>query len=197
MWSSINMLTFCWGLIVLSFKRLSTLIIICPIRCSKSASINFSFDNTLIPDAGVRGGSHTMTAAQQQGVRNALSYISGVTGILNSYVSGLANTTVGGVTWDPTKHCTSFGPGAYIVPAYKTGAPRGYSLVFGAGGAFRTYGEMTALPIEMKQDYDFVQGFGYESVWGQGARVDTKGYPRHYMLIEQCIQREGIPVPGN
>jgi hypothetical protein len=131
------------------------------------------------------------------GSANLGTYISGVTGILNSYVSGLANTTVGGVTWDPTKHCTSFGPGAYIVPAYKTGAPRGYSLVFGAGGAFRTYGEMTALPIEMKQDYDFVQGFGYESVWGQGARVDTKGYPRHYMLIEQCIQREGIPVPGN
>jgi len=58
------------------------------------SAINFSFDNTLIPDAGVRGGSHTMTAAQQQGVRNALSYISGVTGItFNEVPAGTSANT--------------------------------------------------------------------------------------------------------
>jgi hypothetical protein len=57
-------------------------------------SINFSFDNTLISDSGVRSGTHVMTAAEQQGVRNALNYVSQVTGItFNEVPAGSSATT--------------------------------------------------------------------------------------------------------
>jgi len=103
--------------------------------------------------------------------------------------------TIGSITWDASLHTQTHGVGSYIIPASAEGAPIGYSLVFGAGGAVRTYGELDANAIQAEWDYGFVKGFGYEACFGQGARLDTQGVPRHFMLIEHCIPREGITIP--
>ena len=59
---------------------------------------------------------------------------------LGPSVSGIENTTVGGVTWDPENHGTYFAAGARVCLCSPAGVPIGATTAHGAGSLIRAFG---------------------------------------------------------
>lgn len=115
---------------------------------------------------------------------------------LGGTATGDAVTTLGGIAWNATYHCTEANVGSLVIPANSIGTPLGTSLMLGAGTALRCYGALDMQRIEQKHDYGFVSGFGYEGIFGQTATRDTQGITRNYILVKHAVERPGIVIPG-
>jgi len=131
--------------------------------------------------------------------------------------SGLGHTTVGTIcaaadTWDDTagyggatgsgtntspdfKYTDTFSEGAYVIPANANGVPIGYSFLFGKGAGMRAYAQ-TDTYITQDRDYGFVNGRGYQGVWGQAPVERTDGKTHGYLLLEHAISHPGLEVPA-
>lgn len=118
-------------------------------------------------------------------------------GTTSAGAGDVRTTTLGSVTWSATTMTAAHPVGSYIIPANKYGVPIGYTFVFGAGAALRAEGSIGVNKITEKRDYGFVQGMGYESIWGQGPTKDTQGKTRHYVLLQHAVEYQGITVPYN
>ena len=120
-----------------------------------------------------------------------------ITERLGSSANGAQVTTLGTVAWDSgTYRCDSAPVGSVIIPANSKGTPIGWSLALGAGSAIRAYGAIDMQKIEEKRDYGFVEGFGFEGIFGQTATKDTQGLTRNYVLVEHALERAGVVIPG-
>jgi len=84
--------------------------------------------------------------------------------------------------------------GAYIIPCNANGAPDMCSILFGAHCAVRCYGQEDKL-INQDRDYDFVNGAGYETIYGQAPCVRTDGITNGYLLVRHTGQHQGLEVP--
>jgi len=86
--------------------------------------------------------------------------------------------------------------GAVLIPANANGVPIGYGFIFGAHAACRAYGAIEMNAIKQDNDYGFVNGNGYEMVFGQAPTINTNGVTNGYLLMEFAIEHEGYPVPS-
>ena len=62
-----------------------------------------------------------------------------------------------------------------------------------AGESCATY-KGSFLPARIR-DYKFVNGVGYEGIWGQRAALDTQDVPRGYVVVETAYEHPGLAVP--
>lgn len=92
-------------------------------------------------------------------------------------------------------YASSFDVGAYIIPANANGVPIGYSFLFGKGAGVRAYAQ-TDTYITQDRDYGFVNGRGYQGVWGQTPVMRTDGKTHGYLLLEHAISHPGLEVPA-
>lgn len=165
-----------------------------------SADYYFWIVNTSGADTGKAGfyrytGSantgNTLTSKSEAG--NAGTGAGGRLG--NGAASGHRSPKIGEVTFDAATMTETHPAGSWIIPANKYGVPIAENFIFGAGAAMRAYGSMMAEPIKERRDYGFVQGMGYEGIWGQRACLDTQGVPRNYVVLQSAYEHPGIPVP--
>lgn len=90
---------------------------------------------------------------------------------------------------------SEFDVGAYIIPCNEKGAVQMHSLFMGANTAVRCYAQDDQLITE-KRDYGFVEGFGYETIFGQAPCIRTDGKTNGYALIKHAGQHPGLEVPS-
>lgn len=154
-----------------------------------AGSYYFWIVNTSGGDAG-KAGFYRYTGSANTG-----NTISAVTARLRAAASGIAVTTLGQVDWDAATMTDAHPAGSWIIPANQWGVPIAENFLFGAGAAMRAYGSVAAEPIKERRDYGFVQGMGYEGIWGQRACLDTQGVPRNYVVLQSAYTHPGISVP--
>jgi hypothetical protein len=85
--------------------------------------------------------------------------------------------------------------GAYVIPCNEKGAVQMHSLFMGANTAVRCYAQEDKLITE-ERDYGFVNGFGYETIFGQAPCIRTDGKTNGYALIKHAGQHPGLEVPS-
>lgn len=129
--------------------------------------------------------------------------------------STLGSATVGNIdatgdTWDSTPaaggvgsgntsadflYTDSFEAGAYIIPCNANGVPEIASLLMGQDTAVRAYVGDDVM-IEDKDDYGFVTGGGYSTIFGQAPCERTDGKTMGYSLLWHAGQHSGLEVPS-
>jgi hypothetical protein len=151
----------------------------------------------IINNSGVNAGKGCFYS--YTGSANNGKQITAITARLGSAASGIRATTVGSVTYasvnDQGLFTDAHPIGSWIIPANQYGVPIAENFLFGAGAAMRAYGSVAAEPIKERRDYGFVQGMGYEGIWGQRACLDTQGVPRNYVVLQSAYAHPGITVP--
>ena len=114
--------------------------------------------------------------------------------------AGTAYTrTVGGA--GATSNCSpdftwtsEFDAGAYLIPCNANGAVDISSLLLGADSAVRCYVGDDKL-IGDKDDYSFVEGGGYQTIFGQAPCIRTDSKTSGYSLLRHAGQHPGLEVP--
>jgi N4-gp56 family major capsid protein len=163
------------------------------------------------PDNSV--GFVSYTGSSNSGNSIALAHILSKAGSGGTSTLGtptLGNINASGDTWGSTpgaghgtgsntsadfNYTDSFTAGAYIIPANANGTPIGYSFLFGKGAGVRAYAQ-TDTYITQDRDYGFVNGRGYQGVWGQTPVQRTDGKTHGYLLQEHAIAHPGLDVPS-
>jgi hypothetical protein len=87
-----------------------------------------------------------------------------------------------------------FDAGAYIIPCNANGAVDMTSLLLGQETAIRAYVGADEM-IGDKDDYSFVNGGGYETIFGQAPCIRTDGKTSGYSVIRHAGQHPGLEVP--
>lgn len=88
----------------------------------------------------------------------------------------------------------SFDVGAYLIPCNARGAVDISSLLLGADSAVRAYVGEDEL-IGDHDDYKFVEGGGYKTIFGQAPCIRTDGKTAGYALLRHSGQHPGLEVP--
>jgi hypothetical protein len=89
---------------------------------------------------------------------------------------------------------SQFDAGAYIIPCNANGAVDMCSLILGQESAVRAYVGDDLL-VGDKDDYHFVDGGGYETIFGQAPCIRTDGKTSGYSLLRHSGQHPGLEVP--
>ena len=89
---------------------------------------------------------------------------------------------------------SQFDAGAYIIPCNANGAVDMCSLILGQETAVRAYVGDDLL-VGDKDDYSFVDGGGYETVFGQAPCIRTDGKTSGYSVLRHAGQHPGLEVP--
>ncbi|HEY1050566.1 MAG TPA: hypothetical protein VGE39_12445 [Prosthecobacter sp.] len=89
---------------------------------------------------------------------------------------------------------SSFDVGAYLIPCNAKGAVDISSLLLGADSAVRAYVGDDEL-IGDHDDYKFVEGGGYKTIFGQAPCIRTDGKTSGYALLRHSGQHPGLEVP--
>ncbi len=89
---------------------------------------------------------------------------------------------------------SEFDAGAYIIPCNANGAVDMCSLILGQDTAVRAYVGDDLL-VGDKDDYSFVDGGGYETIFGQAPCIRTDGKTSGYSLLRHAGQHPGLEVP--
>lgn len=100
--------------------------------------------------------------------------------------------TTGGITWVYTD---SFQDGAIIIQANAKGVTYGHSFVFGAMAACFGAGAIEMNMISQKHDFGFIEGSGYEMIFGTCVTRNVGGKPVSYLRMDHAVEHEGYPVP--
>ncbi len=100
-----------------------------------------------------------------------------------------------GNTFDNFNYTDTFTAGAYIIPANANGVPDMSALMLGVGSAVRAY-VGTDKMLNKEDDYGFVHGGGYQTIFGQAPCIRTDGKTNGYALIRHGGQHEGLEVPA-
>jgi len=121
-----------------------------------------------------------------------------ITNRLAQNASGAAVSTLGEVTWDPTRNTDQHPSGSVILQANANGVPIGYSLCLGAGAGLRAYGSIRHELVQNTSDYGHRMGWAYQSIYGQTVRRDSGisgiNQPRSYVLIEHAVNVANAPM---
>lgn len=112
---------------------------------------------------------------------------------LRAAAGGIADTTVGGVTWDADKHTDSHPEASLIIETNENAVPVGSTFLFGAMAAVRAYGRIKNQRITSEhQNYGDDRGIGVKSIFGQAPCVRTDGLAANYVLIRHAVIHRGI-----
>lgn len=113
--------------------------------------------------------------------------------------SGARVTTLGDITWDPSKHTDVHPSGSLIIPVNRKGQAYGDTLVLYAGAALRGYGKYRNMrSVEKKEGGDdgtqaFIQRIFVTSVFGQTPRRDRLGRCPGVLRVRHSIEYAGVP----
>lgn len=108
-------------------------------------------------------------------------------------VSTLPGTGANGNAWTYTD---VFKGGAMILQANELGATTGYGFDFGAMASCFASGRIDMAGIEQTRDFGFINGKGFEMIFGTGLVKDPYKKPVGYLLIEHAVEHEGYPTPS-
>ena len=122
-----------------------------------------------------------------------------ITGRLAAAASGIAATTLGGVTWSTgvwaNKHTDTHPAGALIIPCNAKGTPIGDSLMLGKRSAYRGYGKYRNQRGQQELEGGFLMERFILSVFGQALRKDRLGRVPAAMRLTHAINYAGLPLP--
>lgn len=122
-----------------------------------------------------------------------------VTERLAAAASGIANTTVGNVTWEDGVwtglHTDEHPVGATVVLTNSYGVPIGSSLMLGGCAARRGYGKHRNRRTTQNHEGGFVRDVFVTSVFGQEPRQDRIGRCPGFMHMVHAVQYPGLPIP--
>lgn len=112
-------------------------------------------------------------------------------------------TTVGSLATLPTTgtsgawvYSNKIQAGAVIIQANARGVPYSRSFVFASMAGCVATGSIDMSPIQQVRDFGFIQGRGFEMIYGTCVTKNAKKQTNGYLLIEHAIQHEGFPVPS-
>jgi hypothetical protein len=90
-----------------------------------------------------------------------------------------------------------FPAGTVWFPANAAGVLVGHSFVFGRGALCHANGSISGLPTEEMRDFGFVQGFGFEAIFGMAPYVSAVSQKTTgYALVEHAIEHDGYSFPA-
>jgi hypothetical protein len=90
-----------------------------------------------------------------------------------------------------------FPAGTVFFPANAAGVLVGHSFVFGRGALCHANGSISGLPTEEMRDFGFVQGFGFEAIFGMAPYVSAVSKKTTgYALVEHAIEHDGYSFPA-
>lgn len=124
-----------------------------------------------------------------------------ITGRLGGATSGIRNTTLGGVVWNPNPALNAAGnsdvhpEGSLIVPCNSKGTPFGYSLMLGRRAARRGYGKWRNRRTQQDHEGGFVQDRFITSVFGQAPRKDRIHRVPGALVLVHALKYAGVPTP--
>ncbi|MFZ5805793.1 MAG: DUF4043 family protein [Verrucomicrobiota bacterium] len=112
---------------------------------------------------------------------------------LRASAGGIAVSTLGGVTWNASKHTDAHPEGSLIIETNENAVPVGSTFLFGAMAAVRAYGRVKNQRItSTHQNYGDDRGIGVKSIFGQAPCVRTDGVGANYVLIRHAVTHRGI-----
>jgi len=117
------------------------------------------------------------------------------TGRLAGTASGQAQTTLGGVTWNPTINTTEHPAGAQILQCNAKGQIYGYSLMLGRRAARRGYGKWRNRRTEQQFEGGFVTQRFVTTVFGQAPRRDRLQRVPGALVLVHALKYAGVPTP--
>lgn len=86
--------------------------------------------------------------------------------------------------------------GAVIIQANSRGVPYSRSFMFGTMAACFATGSVDMSPITQVRDFGFVQGRGFEMIYGTAVCKNALKKVNGFLLIEHAIDHPGYPVPS-
>lgn len=111
---------------------------------------------------------------------------------LGSAASGIRYTTVGDVTYDPSKHTAVHAAGSLVCLCNSSGVPLGATLFLYKQAAYRGYGSVRNNRVEDSKEGGFIQERYIESVFGQCLCKDRIGNIPAVAVIKHAIHYPGI-----
>lgn len=122
-----------------------------------------------------------------------------INGRLAAAASGVANTTIGDVTWDTGvwsgKHTDAHPEGSLIIPCNSFGVPIGDSLILGQKAALRGYGKYRGRRSTQTYEGGFIEQRFITSVFGQTITKDRKDRHIAAIRVTHAIAYPGINTP--
>ena len=118
-----------------------------------------------------------------------------VSGRLAGSASGIAATTLGGVTWNGTINTTEHPIGALVLPCNKKGQIFGYSLLLGKRAARRGYGKYRNRYTTQDHEGGYVMDRFVTTVFGQAPRRDRIQRVPGALVLVHALQYAGVPTP--
>ena len=109
--------------------------------------------------------------------------------------TGVAVTTLGGVTWDAALNTGDHPLGSMIIPVNALGVPIGDTIVMARRAILRGYGSLRADHTMEKLNGNFVTDRYITSIFGQSFAVDRKGRVCSALRIRHAISYPGIKLP--
>ncbi len=129
---------------------------------------------------------------QYTGSANDGNKIGAVTARLGASATGIAVTTLAGITYDANKHTDAHPTGSRIVQVNAKCVPYCYGIAMGAMAGLRPYGGPAITPIKEDADWGFKKGLGFQAIYGQGLARDTQQKCRNYALLEAAYRPQGL-----
>lgn len=111
---------------------------------------------------------------------------------LGASATGVAVTTLAGITYDSTKHTDAHPTGSRIVQVNAKCVPYCYGIGMGAMAGLRAYGGPAIKPISETGDWGMKKGMGFLATYGQGVPKDTRDAIRNYVLIVAAYRPQGL-----
>ncbi len=112
---------------------------------------------------------------------------------LAAAASGVAHTTVGGVTWDGAKNTDAHPAGSLIIETNSKGVPFAKTLVLGAMAACRAYSSYERMVrSEETGEGGFLKSLWIRTIFGQSPFTRLDGRKPNFMMVESAISYAGL-----
>lgn len=118
-----------------------------------------------------------------------------ITGRLGSTISGIRNTTLGGVVYNSGVNTETHPEGALIVQCNRLGTTIGSTLFLGRRAARRGYGKWRNRRTTQDHEGGFVQDRFITSVFGQAPRRDRIQRVPGALTLWHAVKYAGVPTP--
>jgi hypothetical protein len=167
-----------------------------------NAPFTFIDTGAITPTTGTRYFIIYNTTGADAGKWGMYAYTTGndgnkitCTAHLGAAVTGVQNTTLGGVVYDAALNTTAHPLGSLIFPCNSFGVPIGSTLVMGRSAILRGYGSLRADHTMDTLNGKFITDRYITSIFGQCFKVDRLGRVISALRIDHAISIPGVSLP--
>lgn len=114
---------------------------------------------------------------------------------LGPSVTGVAVDELAGQEWNASIHTNEHPVGSMVIQVNALCVPVTKILGLGVASGVRAYGKTPMQMIKDVEDYGFINGRGYLSIYGQDVAKDPASEIRNYTIIECAYRVPGISLP--